>query len=151
MKNDLAESQRALIAALVGEGPPLAGLSGQVGFEAARAALLRKRMGSVRRAWPLLPTCVKGGFEPLFAQWASHNPVRGGFIDGFRFAAFVENSGRLSPVGRRLLAEQRVFWRDDGQVLHRRRLLAMRFAAGGLFVQVLGRRWSLSVIPAGHN
>lgn len=142
MSVELAQAQRALIKALTGVASYPHGFD-PVRIQAVRDLLLRKRMAGVRRAWPQLPVVLDSTFEKHFAYWAPHNPFRGGFADGYGFACSLRRSGVLPPVGLQLLAAQQVLWRDRGDMMRLRRLPALRFAAGSVFVQVCGRSFRL--------
>ncbi|MET7392977.1 hypothetical protein ABZS66_05705 [Dactylosporangium sp. NPDC005572] len=83
--SDLADRQRALVAALVaGEDVP-------DGFDSAAvlattAALRRKRAGEVARAWPFLAASHGAAWPRVFAAWAAGRPPNGSLRDGWDFA-----------------------------------------------------------------
>jgi hypothetical protein len=82
---NLAEQQRALVAALVAGGDIPAGFNAD-GVLATTAALRRKRAGEVARAWPFLAAAYGSAWPSTFARWAAGRPPNGSFRDGWDFA-----------------------------------------------------------------
>ena len=135
----LGDAQRALVSALVADGPVPAGFdTGRVA--AVRSALLRKRAGDVARAWPGLAASYGDRWYGEFTAWAGGRPPLGSFADGFAFATDADAAGDLAPLARQELAERQVRCAPGPDGLPRRRRgFAARRAGGWLLVGVAGR------------
>jgi hypothetical protein len=73
-RNELARQQHALVAALTANAPPPADFD-QTQVATAAAALAKKRMHAAAKAWPALADAIGEKFEPLFARYASRQPL----------------------------------------------------------------------------
>ena len=72
--SNLASLQRDLVLALTSQGQP------PIGFdldrlEVAAAALARKRMNAVARAWPILAQTLSASFAGMFSKYAAITPL----------------------------------------------------------------------------
>jgi hypothetical protein len=136
---DLAERQRALVAALVAGAPVPAGFDARR-IEVTQRALLRKRAGEVARHWPMLAGSVGADWPATFAGWASGHAPQGALRDGWDLARSLRANGQLPGPAAEELAAREASWRYDGRSApRRRRLPAARRAPGLLVVQVAGR------------
>lgn len=135
----LAARQAELVAALV------AGAAMPEGFDAgrvaaAREALLRKRAGEVRRAWPELAASQGDRWPATFAEWAAGRAPQGSLRDGWDLARHLAAGSRLPAGAARELAVREVQWRYDGRSAPRRRVLpALRRTPGTIAIQLAGR------------
>lgn len=138
-RDSLAARQSALVATLVAGGPLPPGFApGPV--EAARRALLRKRVGDVARHWPLLAAGLGAGWPATFARWADGRPTNGSLRDGWDLARDLRAAGTLPPLGAEELALREAAARYDGLTPPRpRRLPAAARAGGAVAVQLAGR------------
>lgn len=137
----LAARQQAVVAALTGTDPTPSGFN-DTHVDAARRALLRKRAGELHYVWPLLSAALGPQIFPLFAEFAASRPTRGLRTDGFDFACWLDERGRLPLAGALELAEARIHWvfYDDGRPPQpNRSALATASFPGGRLVRV-GRR-----------
>lgn len=144
----LAERQAALVAALT------SGAAVPPGFDArlvgtARTALLRKRAGEVARQWPELATALRTDWYPRWSAWAATRPTRGSLRDGWDLARGLAARGELpAAAGAELAAREAALAYDGDGPPRRRRLPALRTAAGSVAVQVAGRVRVLHRAPA---
>jgi hypothetical protein len=139
VSGDLAERQRALVAALVAGAPVPAGFDSRR-IEITQQALLRKRAGDVAHHWPLLADSFGAGWPAAFADWAWGRTPQGALRDGWDLARSLRADGRLPGPAAEELAVRDVSWRYDGRSApRRRRLPAARRPAGLLVVQVSGQ------------
>lgn len=135
----LAERQAALVAALVAGGAVPPGFD-QRRLAATRAALLRKRAGEVRYAWPLLTEALGRRWPEEFIDWADRRPPGGGLRDGWDFARALARAATLPAPATVELAGYEAGWIYDGvRAPRRRRMPAIRRIPGGVLVQVGNR------------
>ncbi|MER7165172.1 hypothetical protein ABT336_03725 [Micromonospora sp. NPDC000207] len=145
--DDLAARQAALVAALVTGGPVPPGFR-SAPWEAARAALLRKRAGEVARHWPLLAAGLGALWVPSFTDWAARRPTQGGLRDGWDFARHLRDRAQLPTLGADELAAREATGRYDGHTTPRpRRFPALGRAAGAVAVGFAGRVRLLRAAP----
>jgi hypothetical protein len=132
----LAERQAALVAALTGGARVPVGFDPRL-VEVARVALLRKRAGEVARQWPDLARALGSAWWPTWSAWAAARPTQGSLRDGWDLARSLP---ALPAEAGAELAEREATMRYDGQTAPRpRRAPAVRWAAGSVAVQILGR------------
>jgi hypothetical protein len=97
-----AAQQAALVRALTGQGNSPPGFATSR-IETAAAALLRKRIRSVARAWPGLAAALGERFAERFAAFARETPLPrlgGPLADGRAFAQVLASAGDLPDAGR---------------------------------------------------
>lgn len=122
----LAQRQAELVRCLVGGGPVPEGFdAGRL--EATRKALLRKRCGDVRRAWPDLAASYGELWEREFTAWADGRPPLSSQLDGYDFAL------DHPPIGGRAAVEFMVF------EVRRRKAPAFKYKRGVLVVHLGGK------------
>jgi hypothetical protein len=114
----LAARQEALVAALVAGGDVPAGFD-PARVAAARAALLRKRVGEVARVWPLLAASLAARWPTDFAAWAEGRPPHGPLRDGWDFARRLGPDLPWAAVVE--LRDREAAWAYDGRSAPRRR------------------------------
>ena len=138
-RESLAARQAALVEALTSGNPAPHGFDA-FRFEAARAALLRKRVGEVSRQWPMLAAALGDAWNKAFAQWAAMRPTRGSLRDGWDFARDLLARDALPRLAAAELAAREATMRYDGASTPRpRRTPALRSAAGAVALQIAGR------------
>lgn len=114
----LAAAQAELALALTAGGDPPAGFDAGR-FQAAAAALARKRARAVAQAWPELAAALGPRFDRLFADYSTEHalPREGGpTADGRGFAAWLAQRGKLPEPARleALAVDLRYRWTRDG-------------------------------------
>jgi hypothetical protein len=135
----LATRQARLVEALTSGNPVPEGFD-VFRFEAARAALLRKRAGEVSRHWPMLTAGFGEAWKRTFAEWAATRPAQGSLRDGWDFARDLLARDALPGVAAAELAEREATMRYDGASPPKpRRAPALRTAAGAVVLQIAGR------------
>ena len=135
----LADRQAALVEALTSGKPVPRGFDA-FRFEAARAALIRKRAGEVSRQWPTLAAGLGADWMSAFAAWAAARPTQGSLRDGWNFARHLLERNALPTLAAAELASYEVTWHYDGAgPPTRRRAPALRITAGAVALQVGGR------------
>nr|WP_296071228.1 hypothetical protein [uncultured Actinoplanes sp.] len=135
----LATRQARLVEALTSQNPVPEGFD-TVRFEAARAALLRKRAGEVSRQWPMLAAGFGDAWKRTFARWAATRPTRGSLRDGWDLARDLLARDALPRVAAAELAAREATMRYDGvSAPSPRRAPALRTAAGAVALQIAGR------------
>jgi hypothetical protein len=138
-REDLANAQAALVAALVAGAPAPPGFD-EPGVRAAAAALLRKRAGEVAATWPVLAASFGPRWTVAFARWAETRPTQGSLRDGWDFARQLRAGGALGAAGLVELATREARWRyRAGRAPRPRRLPAVRRVRGVTVVQIFGR------------
>jgi hypothetical protein len=131
--------QARLVEALTSENPVPDGFDA-FRFEAARAALLRKRAGEVSRHWPMLAAGLGAGWKEAFAEWAAGTRTKGSLRDGWDFARDLLARDALPRMAASELAEREAAMRYDGTSPPKpRRTPALRSAAGAVALQFAGR------------
>jgi hypothetical protein len=134
----LATRQAALVEAITSGNPVPDGFDA-FRFEAARAALLRKRAGDVSRQWPMLAAGFGDGWKKTFAAWAATRPTQGSLRDGWDFARDLLARDALPRLAAGELAARETAMRYDGtSAPKRRRAPALRSAAGATVLQIAG-------------
>jgi hypothetical protein len=121
-RHRLAAQQEALVAALVTGAAAPPGFDGNR-LDAARAALLNKRAGEVRRSWPMLAASLGPQWTTRFAAWAGTRPPLGALRDGFDFARHLARSGELDGRAAAELAAREGLWSYDGDAAPQTRRL----------------------------
>lgn len=150
----LAGRQALLVAALVAGGPPPEGFD-RARLAAASAALRRKRAQEAARAWPMLAAAFGPRWPGAFAGWAAGRPPRGGWLDGFGFAA--GHRDKLNGPAAIELATAEARWRYFPDRPPRRRLAPMarrvgtprrpgqHSSPGEWVIGMLGRPWLVAL------
>ncbi|TQF17045.1 hypothetical protein FJV41_05050 [Myxococcus llanfairpwllgwyngyllgogerychwyrndrobwllllantysiliogogogochensis] len=120
----LAQAQAELVKAL-GVGAPVPS-----GFDTARVlaaseSLLHKRRRGVERAWPSLAAALGTDFRARFEPWARAHPMSvepDSLAEGRRFAASLQEEGRLPPSMSGVLMDFDARWRltSAGERVRRR-------------------------------
>jgi hypothetical protein len=121
----LAKRQAELVRCLVAGGPMPAGFDAER-LEATRKALLRKRSGEVRQAWPALAASYGERWDEVFTAWAEGKPPLGSLVDGHDFALEHPPAG---AAGVELMVYE----------VGRRKPPAFRYRQGVLVVNLAGR------------
>ncbi|GAA1682368.1 hypothetical protein GCM10009765_34470 [Fodinicola feengrottensis] len=88
----LAAGQRDLVQALVAGAPVPAGFDA-TRVQATAKALISKRAGEVRAAWPRLAVSLGPDYRRLFGEWAADRPPLGSMVDGYLFATALADDG----------------------------------------------------------
>ena len=94
----VAREQKMLVAALVANGPVPAGfVPGRI--QSAARSLYRKRLRSLKHAWPVLATAFMSNLEEQFAEYSASTPMPvygGGLADGRSFIRWLAQKRTLS-------------------------------------------------------
>ena len=94
----VAREQKMLVAALVANGPVPAGfVPGRI--QSAARSLYRKRLRSLKHAWPVLATAFMSNLEEQFAEYSASTPMPvygGGLADGRSFIRWLWQKRTLS-------------------------------------------------------
>lgn len=98
----VAREQKMLVAALVANGPVPAGFVPRRIQSAARS-LYRKRLRSLKHAWPILATAFMSNLEEDFAEYSASTPMPvygGGLADGRSFIRWLAQKRGLPDDAR---------------------------------------------------
>ncbi len=108
-REQLAEEQARLVAALTGVADAPAGFDGDAVGLAARS-LINKRCAAVGKTWPAMAEALGEQFKRLFEMYARLHaaPEKGAVEDGWRFAEHLLAARQLPDEGRVQLALHRV-------------------------------------------
>lgn len=131
----LGRRQAELVRALVAGAPVPHGFH-EPHLAAARAALLDKRAGEVRRIWPELARSHGDRWRHVFAAWACGRPPMGALRDGWDFARDNPPQGAAAVE---LMVKEALWGYRRQAPARRRRLPAVRLRHGVLVIQIAGR------------
>ncbi len=108
-RQQVADAQRALVAALTADGDAPPGFD-EAGVARAARSLRAKRRAAVAKTWPGLTTELGAAFARTFEEFAISFPVGddGPVADGRRFAEHLQRRGELGDTGRVELLAHRV-------------------------------------------
>lgn len=95
-RDELANQQEALVAALVAGGPLPPGFDA-LALQATAEALLNKRAGEVANRAPDLKYELGAEFAPRFREWASSRPKTTTAADTVSFRDHLISEGIISP------------------------------------------------------
>lgn len=100
-RQQVAAVQRALVAALIGDGEAPAGFDA-AGVARAARSLRAKRRAAVAKTWPAVASELGATFKAAFEEFAACRPVGddGPVQDGRRFAEHLLRRGALGDGGR---------------------------------------------------
>lgn len=108
-RRQVADAQRALVAALTADGEAPPGFN-EAGVARAARSLRAKRRAAVAKTWPGLTSELGAAFARAFEEFAIANPVGddGPVADGRRFAEHLQRRRELGDNGRVELLAHRV-------------------------------------------
>ena len=108
-RQQVADAQRALVAALTADAEAPPGFN-EAGVARAARSLRAKRRAAVAKTWPGLTSELGATFKTTFDEFAAYCPVGddGPVEDGRRFAEHLYRRGALGDTGRGELLAHRV-------------------------------------------